>query len=863
MIARKLGKSIFLLDTTEVVDNRQIKANGNATATLYLPDFLKERQYISMVDKTEEQAHEELWLGLFKEGLAEDFSLPERPYPGLQPFGELDAAVFFGRQDEIRLVRDLLTQARQNNANRFILILGASGCGKSSLVRAGVIPRLERSDDNPGLGNLWAILPHFRGRQGLEGLAISLTEAFRITNDEDRRAMLRSIRKRLVLVPERNDSPKQSLRALREIVAELRVTQRVRNDGCVLIVVDQLEEVFVTNEGSNARNALRLLLEISADEESSAIVLATMRSDFLNLFQQFEGAAARYRELTIDPMLRSRFGEVIKGPADYFGLELDAGLIERMVDETAYNDALPLLAFTLRKLYERCETRGQLTLEAYDQIGGVSGSIERVANRILEETGYTKDRKLLLEEAHPRMRELRRAFYGLARVSEDNEFTRRIALWSKMPASCGKVLKRLVGQRLLVSGTTNNGEPSLSVAHEALFRVWDTLRDWLRQDRNALTLRSQIEEAATEWDAAQRSESRQWSDERILDAIGEINRSGVSLDDMASPSFVRAFLGPTDSEEIAKLLNVTATDDTSQTQGKDPYGDAWRLPLSHQARASAGVRLAVLGDRRPGVGLRGDGLPDICWHHIRGGKVTIGICSNPVDPLSEKIATLTRIVQPFWLARYPVTISQFRAFVTECHQSGLWHLPADLELNRSPDNPPPKHRARYGNHPADSVSWWDSVAFCRWLSLRLGFEVRLPTEFEWQLAATGGACQGEPVRAYPWGSHWDLEREPWRANIDESGLGRVTAVGMYPGGAAPSGQMDMAGTVWEWCLNAFDNPENTELADAQDNRRAIRGGSWGSIHKLARCTLRYWYEARVRIVYVGFRVMSPSPILDP
>src|SRR5512135_2147437 len=104
-----------------------------------VPDFLKERQFISLADIAEDAAYQRLWDGLKAEGLKDDFPLPVRPYPGLEPFQETDAAVFFGRDDDISRVREVLNRRRRNNAKGFILVLGASGCGKSSLVRAGVL----------------------------------------------------------------------------------------------------------------------------------------------------------------------------------------------------------------------------------------------------------------------------------------------------------------------------------------------------------------------------------------------------------------------------------------------------------------------------------------------------------------------------------------------------------------------------------------------------------------------------------------------------------------------------------------------------------------------------------------------------
>ncbi len=204
------------------------------------------------------------------------------------------------------------------------------------------------------------------------------------------------------------------------------------------------------------------------------------------------------------------------------------------------------------------------------------------------------------------------------------------------------------------------------------------------------------------------------------------------------------------------------------------------------------MRLAILGDRRKGVGLRDDGLPDIDWVPIDGGEVTIEIRANPDDPNSEVVNRLTRTVAPFRMARYPVTIAQFRSFLDECHREDGWHLPPGSPFDLGAWGwPPPKPRARHGNHPVDSVNWYDAMAFCHWLSARLKFEVRLPTEYEWQLAATGG----DPDRKYPWGADWDPAKEPWRANTSESELGRSTAVGMYPAGASPAGVLDMAGTL--------------------------------------------------------------------
>ncbi len=832
MMARERGKRVFLIAAADVADDRQVKAASDEPVQR-VPDLLKDVQLVSLGEVLEDEAYRRLLLGLEKEGLsARDFPLPGRPYPGLAAFKEADAAVYFGRNTEIDEIIAILNRRRRNNARGFILVLGASGCGKSSLVRAGVLPRLRRSGGRDGARPAWVIVPPIMGGRGVDGLALSLAHAFERAGRPQAFAALRD---RL--------GTAGGLRALGNEILDAHSAP----EGAVLLVLDQLEEVFGTPEGSDPRALLRLLLDVNVDTASPLVVLATMRSDFLNVFQLFEGAAGRYEKVTLDPMPRARFAEVIEGPAYNFGLDRDPGLAERMAAETAYNDALPLLAFTLEKLYEACGDRRRLSLSAYEALGGVEGSVKQVADAILKELGYSG-----LPAEDERMRDLRRAFYSLAQVGEEGQFTRRIARWSKMPEGCKAFLQQFVNQRLLVSDTAN-GETVLSVAHEALFRVWDTLNGWLRADRKALALRTQIEEAAAAWDAEARTESHSWSEERILDAVREIELSGVSLADVSDLTTVDAFLGPTERQQLESLPALDAADDSSSGSGR--YGEAWRLPLSPAARASVGVRLALLGDRRKGVGLRDDGLPEIDWVPIAGGTVTIEIRANPDDANSRVENRLTRSVAPFLIARYPVTVAQFRVFLDECHRDGQWRLPSGFPVEIPSSYPPPKHRVRHGNHPADSVNWWDAQLFCHWLSAHLKCKVRLPTEYEWQQAATGG----DPERTYPWAPDWDPAKEPWRANTHESELGRSTAVGMYPAGASRGGIWDMAGTLWEWCQNAFDAPDDVAFPASPEDRRVLRNGSWYRSQDLARASYRNWNGPGNRSDIIGFRVVCSSP----
>ncbi|HMW55626.1 MULTISPECIES: SUMF1/EgtB/PvdO family nonheme iron enzyme [Candidatus Accumulibacter] len=258
-------------------------------------------------------------------------------------------------------------------------------------------------------------------------------------------------------------------------------------------------------------------------------------------------------------------------------------------------------------------------------------------------------------------------------------------------------------------------------------------------------------------------------------------------------------------------------------------------------RAAIDDRLAMLpeGDRRPGVGLRADGVPDIVWHAIPGGEVRLEI---EAKGLWKRLCGRPSFrVEPFHIARYPVTVAQWRPFVA---------APDGYDaLVRQPLGWDPAPQRGHDNQPATLLTWIEAMAYCRWLSGLLGYPVRLPTEWEWQQAASGG----EPANDYPWGD-W----QEGRANTYESRLGRLTAVGLHPAGQSAQGVLDLAGNVWEWCLNESEAPK--KVAEGGDARRVVRGGSWIYVRDFARCAYRHHVHPGARFDDVGFRMWCDSPI---
>ncbi len=265
--------------------------------------------------------------------------------------------------------------------------------------------------------------------------------------------------------------------------------------------------------------------------------------------------------------------------------------------------------------------------------------------------------------------------------------------------------------------------------------------------------------------------------------------------------------------------------------------------LSPEPRAELWLTLGRLGlDDRPGVGLHPDGLPDIVWDVCEAGYFLYG----------EGCETRT-LDTPFRIARYPVTHRQFQAFVDAggYGQDEWW-----MGLAARPKAIPAGWSEP--NAPRERVSWYEATAFCRWLDaqfkragmLPVGWRVSLPTEEQWERAA-----RGTDGRKYP----WEGDYRSGLANINETwgdvgpfNLGRTAPVGLYPGGAAPSGALDMAGNVWEWCDNKFNRSRGR--ADVRDRSRVVRGGAWIFSTELCWAAFVNLYDPDDRDSLLGFRV---------
>jgi WD40 repeat protein len=448
---------------------------------------LDDVQWIDLVEG--ENAFARLWAGLRRAGLDPSDSFawdPTRsPYPGLESFTSDDAAVFFGRDHEIARLVELLQPTLQRGAGRFVAVVGPSGSGKSSLLRAGLLPRLQR------LHSRWVVLPPLvPGQQPTRNLAHCVAAAFA------GRGQPRGVHEVAAML---GDGGTGLIELAVELgrLAESTVRGRA-GDGRsnVLVVIDQAEELL-TRTGVREQQAFFSLLREALGDDSPVWVVATLRPEFLSTAPERAGLAEVIDDpLVIEPLSRARLPLVIQQPAQRAGLQFAPGLVEQMVEETTGGDALPLLAYMLRELYQQAGADGIVTVAAYEALGGVVGALQSRADRLADEL----DRLGLGELVLPTLTKF-------AVVEGDAEPTSRRIHQSVLGPDEQAVADAFVEARLLTSSVDADGQRVVGVAHEALLRQWRPLREAIEASRASLRMRSDLERLASDWDQGGRDDS--------------------------------------------------------------------------------------------------------------------------------------------------------------------------------------------------------------------------------------------------------------------------------------------------------------------------------------------------------------------
>lgn len=425
------------------------------------------------------------------------------PYKGLRPFDEPDADDFFGRE---RMVERVVTRmAEDADGSRFVAVVGPSGSGKSSLVRAGVIPALRRGA-LPGSAT-WFVTELTPGPQPFEALEAAL---LRVAVDPPSAGLAELLRR----------DERGLMLALDRILPPDGTTELV-------LLVDQLEELFTQTASEDERSAfLRAIAHATTQPGSRLRAIVALRADFYDrpLLDARFGPLLAARTQAVVPMTAEELERAVAAPAERVGVSLEPGLVAELVrDAGDHAGALPLLQYALTELFDRHED-GVMTVAAYRAVGGVAGALAGRAEDLFS---------ALDDEGREACRQL---FLRLVALGEGAEDTRRRVLRSELGGlefdrgTMDAVIEAF-GRHRLVSFDRDvaTREPTVELAHEALIHAWERYRGWVDEAREDVRTHRRLAAAAEEWVASGMEPSFLLSGARLERVAAWTSESHVAL----------------------------------------------------------------------------------------------------------------------------------------------------------------------------------------------------------------------------------------------------------------------------------------------------------------------------------------------
>jgi len=620
------------------------------------------------------------------------------------------------------------------------------------------------------------------------------------------------------------------------------------------------------------------------------------------LERRWPGLTELVEPTTTEPIPPQRFGELISGPAARADLRLQPGLAERLVAESGGRDALPLLAFTLEKLWRKRQERGaavvepngarwDLTLADYEALEGVAGVVGTQAELCWDPRISDAADSEALEQAF---------VHHLVRLNEGGLATKQPARWGELPERSRTLLQRFVEARLLVRGSGDGGD-QVEIAHEALLRTWEPLVGWIEKNRKELEQRRRVARLCGDLGLDQPLQVRLAALQGLL-ALAETDPEAVApaakalgvvlanpdADPRERPLAIQLLELVGGGASVAGLSAFLEQGQILELQ--DTALAAPRLKLLCQA-ASAVQRIhrrappAAAGTARwlllPSATVRDDGRA------VRTELVLLRLWATPrletpgawLEPLGEGVA-LTMVTIPagsfvmgspldeagrkeseeaqrlveldsFWMGQTPITQAQWRQVMG----SNPSHFQGD--------------RADRDKRPVEGVSWDESMAFCAKLRERTGRHYSLPSEAQWEYA-----CRAGTTTPFHCGATLISELANFHATFTYGNAAKgdareqTSAVDQFP--ANRWGLLDLHGNVWEWCLDEWHSSYDGAPKDGRawlerqgssrrepDGRRGdslLRGGSWCHGPSNCRSAYRSYTRPADRLFILGFRV---------
>ena len=745
------------------------------------------------------------------------------PYRGLSAMTESDADFFFGRARETTEVIEALVPAR----GKLPVLIGNSGVGKSSLAQAGVLAALMRqawpdSAGTPGAwpaafdaSRRWSFLTLKPGTEPVRALVEPFFWTWQFDAGDPRRAELQGTWASKLL------DGKVILRDLLDATqARYRDELRQPEPPAFFLYIDQGEELYVRAEERERRRFSEILAKGLADPRLRAMM--SMRSDFFGDLQKDEALYAAHRLINVPPLREAQLREVVSKPAALLSARFEppglADSIARRTAEESTKDAgaLPLLSYLLDDMWKKMVERGDGVLRLPVQAIELGGVLVDRADAFLAEHPGSED-------------ELRRIFtLKLATVREDEEPTRRRAARSEFTGEEWRLVTKLADDpnRLLVTCTPDTGETYAEVAHEAVFRRWDKLRNWIAAEREFLAWKTGLEAARHAWEktpddtksdallmGAALTQARSWLTKRGEDLLvvdWEFIDQSAKRENNAR-AWARRL------QALVYMLLVGVIAGLIGWINQAHFINAWNWFSVMRPYMVEHFQPHVLKPEaeralQPGDRFRecDKDCPEMVV--VPAGEFTMG--SPPGEKgryENEGPQHRVTIARPFAVSKFAVTFADWDACIS---------------VGGCPQEKGRAHDAGWGrgNRPVIFVSWDDAKAYVAWLSKMTGKSYRLLTEAEWEYAARAGT-----KTVYCWGD------EIGKNNANCKGCGSEWLKGTAPVGSfAPNafGLYDMLGNVWQWVEDCYHDSYGRAPADgsawtAGDCKTPVmRGGSW-------------------------------------